>query len=129
MKTEYDANLHSQKHHMEVIKNNEKLVVALKAIGNSGQKRLLPQLMKIITTWDNHNAIMIAAMEAARRMVLDDAEQRKVWTLSNVKTYSTIELSMFEDRKFFGEFPILTILDGIYGAIKLSTFLDRCKML
>ncbi|XP_031553924.1 uncharacterized protein LOC116290940 isoform X1 [Actinia tenebrosa] len=78
MKKEYDTNLHSQKHHMEVIKDNEKLVVALKTIGNSGQKRLLPQLMKIITTWDGHNAISIAAMEATRRMVLDVADQRKL---------------------------------------------------
>ena len=84
IKAEYDNHLHTQDHHMAVIKNNEKLVVALKTIGNSGQTRLLPQLMHIITTWDDHNAIMIAAIEATRRMVFDDdAELLKVGLMSN----------------------------------------------
>lgn len=78
LKQRYDQNLHSQDHHVKVIKNNEKLVVALKAIGNAGRVELLPLPLHILTKWNDHNAIMIAAIESLRRMPLKGNDLRKV---------------------------------------------------
>ncbi|KAK3706994.1 hypothetical protein QZH41_014080, partial [Actinostola sp. cb2023] len=78
LKDKYDENLHSQAgYHMKTIKDNEKLVVALKAIGNAGQIEHLPLALHILTTWNDHNAIMIAAIEAIRRMPLEGSDLSK----------------------------------------------------
>ena len=79
LKDNYDENLHSQDHHLKFIKDNEKFVVALKAIGNAGQIQLLPLVLNILTKWIDHNAIMTAAIDALGRMPLQGNDLEEVF--------------------------------------------------